>query len=279
MIKTSLPGSVKVRRYLTPFKFEYLLKEKSLYMPSYAGFSDKLEGGITSKDYLRSTLELELLDSAMSRLGCMDGPEGFYKREEEAKEQSLRFKERKFETIFGEELSENLEAYLKNIRNWLYACCWHNYDQECYAMWEIYGKGKDRYAGTLLNLPAGSGFCIETTVEKIQENLVLSADYNFVLSEVDYINHLEESPFENPMAQFSSKARHFEFEKEIRLIAWPKRDGIIFSYKYGMSTTNDEKTISPKIKDLNSFISKVIFLLKCLMIWLKALLKRADQKG
>lgn len=46
MIETDLSDDIIVRRYLTPFKFEYLIKNKSLYMASYSGFSDQLEGGI-----------------------------------------------------------------------------------------------------------------------------------------------------------------------------------------------------------------------------------------
>ncbi|MNG19550.1 hypothetical protein D3C84_1037180 [compost metagenome] len=64
---------------------------------------------------------------------------------------------------------------------------------------------------------------------------------------------------ENPLHQFTRKARHFEFEKEARLIAWPTEEDIVFSYKYEQSSVNDVDKVSPGIKDLNSFISKIIF--------------------
>lgn len=38
MIETEIPDDTIVRRYLTPLKFEHLIKNKSLYMSSYSGF-------------------------------------------------------------------------------------------------------------------------------------------------------------------------------------------------------------------------------------------------
>jgi len=64
MIETDIPDDIVVRRYLTPLKFEYLINNKSLYMASYSGFSDQLEGGISAADYIRNSNEPDLLSAA-----------------------------------------------------------------------------------------------------------------------------------------------------------------------------------------------------------------------
>lgn len=259
MIETDLSDDIIVRRYLTPFKFEYLIKNKSLYMASYSGFSDQLEGGITAADYIRNSNEPDLLRAAGDILGGIADRGGYDERRRRSAEQVSELRARKFETIFGQESCDNYEAYLKNARNWLYACCLHTYDYECHAMWEIYGKEKHQYRGSLFDLPVGSGFCIETTIGKLKENLLPLEGYKFALSMVDYINHSDAESTEIPLHQFTRKARHFEFEKEVRLIAWPTREDIVFSYKFEQSSVNDVAQVSPSIKDMNRFVSRIIF--------------------
>ncbi|QJC81281.1 hypothetical protein [Pseudomonas umsongensis] len=259
MIETDIPDDIIIRRYLTPFKFEYLIKNKSLYMASYSSFSDQLEGGITAADYIRNSNEPDLLSAADDILGRIGDRDGYEERRRRSAELVSELRARKFETIFGQESRDNYEAYLKNARNWLYACCLHTYDYECHAMWEIYGKEKHPYRGSLFDLPEGSGFCIETTVARLKENVLLLEGHKFALSMVDYINHSDASATENPLHQFTRKARHFEFEKEVRLIAWPTSEDIVFSYKFEQSSVNDVGQVSPNIKDMNRFISRIIF--------------------
>lgn len=259
MIETIIPDDVIVRRYLTPLKFEYLIKNKSLYMSSYSGFSDQLEGGITAADYIRNSNEPDLLNAADDILGHIRDRDGYDERRRRSAELVSELRARKFQTIFGEESRDNYEAYLRNARNWLYACCLHTYDYECHAMWEIYGKEKHPYCGSLFNLPEGSGFCIETTIGRLKENVLPLEGYKFTLLMVDYINHAGASATENPLHQFTRKARHFEFEKEVRLIAWPTREDIVFSYKFEQSSVNVVGQVSPSIKDMNRFISRIIF--------------------
>jgi hypothetical protein len=259
MIETDIPDDIIVRRYLTPLKFEYLIKNKSLYMSSYSGFSDQLEGGITAADYIRNSNEPDLLSAADNILGRIGDRDGYEERSRWSADLVSELRARKFETIFGHESRDNYEAYLKNARNWLYACCLHTYDYECHAMWEIYGKEKLPYCGSLFDLPEGSGFCIETTIGRIKENILPIEGHKFALSMVDYINHSDALATENPLHQFTRKARHFEFEKEVRLIAWPTREDIVFSYKFAQSSVNDVAQVSPSIKDMNRFISRIIF--------------------
>lgn len=259
MIETDIPDDTVVRRYLTPLKFEYLIKNKSLYMSSYSGFSDLLEGGITAEDYIRNSNEPDLLNAVDDILGCIGDRNGYDERRQRSAELVSELRARKFETIFGHESRDNYEAYLKNARNWLYACCLHTYDYECHAMWEIYGKEKHPYRGSLFDLPEGSGFCIETTIGRLKENILPLEGHKFALSMVDYINHSDASATENPLHQFTRKARYFEFEKEVRLIAWPDREDIVFSYKFEQSSVNDVGQVSPSIKSMNRFISRIIF--------------------
>lgn len=259
MIETDISEDTIVRRYLTPFKFEYLIKNKSLYMASYSGFSDQLEGGITAADYIRNSNEPDLLRAADDILGRIADRDGYDERRRRSAELVSELRARKFETIFGQESCDNYEAYLKNARNWLYACCLHTCDYECHAMWEIYGKEKHLYRGSFFDLPVGSGFCIETTIGRLKENLLPLEGHKFALSMVDYINHSDAEATENPLHQFTRKARHFEFEKEARLIAWPTKEDIVFSYKFEKSSINDVTKVSPSIKDMNRFISRIIF--------------------
>lgn len=259
MIETEIPDDIIVRRYLTPRKFEYLIKNKSLYMASYSGFSDQLEGGITAADYIRNSNEPDLLSAAVDNLGHISDRDEYDERRRRSAELISELRARKFETIFGHESCDNYEAYLKNARQWLYACCLHTYDYECHAMWEIYGKEKHPYNGSLFDLPAGSGFCIETTTGRLKENILPPEGHKLALSTIEYVNHSDASATEDPLHQFTRKARHFEFEKEMRLIAWPTKNDIVFSYKFNKSSVNELNHVSPSIKDMNRFISKIIF--------------------
>lgn len=259
MIEIDIPDDVIVRRYLTPLKFEYLIKNKSLYMANYSSFSDQLEGGITAADYIRNSNEPDLLNAAADILGSIGDRDGYGERKRKSDELLLELRARKFKTIFGSEYRDNYEAYLKNARGWLYACCLHASDYECHAMWEIYGKEKSPYYGSQFVLPEASGFCIETTIGRLKENILPLEGYEFALSTVEYINHSDASATENPLHQFTRKARHFEFEKEVRLIAWPTREDIVFSYKFEQSSVNNVGQVSPSIKDINRFISRIIF--------------------
>lgn len=259
MTKTDIAHGTIVRRYLTPEKFEYLIKNKSLYMASYSRFSDKLEGGISPADYARNSIEPDLMYSALARLSNIGDKEGFEQRNRESNELAAALKERKFCSIFGELPSEDYEAYLTNAKNWLYACCLHTYDYECHAMWEIYGKRRETYSGSLLCLPENSGFCIEMTIGSVVDNVVLPQGYEFALSSVEYVDHSSAVITDNPLDPFTRKARHFEFEKEARLIAWPTGKDIVFSYRHEQSSINDLPWISPEIKDVNNLITRIIF--------------------
>ena len=86
MIETDIPDDVIVRRYLTPLKFEYLIKNKSLYMASYSGFSDQLEGGITAADYIRNSNEPDLLSAAADILGHIGDRDGHDERRRQSAE-------------------------------------------------------------------------------------------------------------------------------------------------------------------------------------------------
>jgi len=95
--------------------------------------------------------------------------------------------------------------------------------------------------------------------ERLKENILPLEGHKFALTMVDYINHSDASATENPLHQFTRKARHFEFEKEMRLIAWPTKENIVFSYKFNKSSINELNNVTPSIKDMNKFISKIIF--------------------
>jgi len=95
MIETEVPDDIIVRRYLTPRKFEYLIKNKSLYMASYSGFSDQLEGGITTADYIRNSNEPGLISAAVDNLRHIGDRDGHDERRRRSAERISELRARK----------------------------------------------------------------------------------------------------------------------------------------------------------------------------------------
>ena len=251
-----------VKRYMSLDKFESLLTSGKLYFPRFDRFIDKLEGGITGQNYPDVSVSLEIFDLAINyRASDPACPE-----KEQAEKRINEINNETFEGLFGSEKKLNGDTYLKTINSWLYANCWTDLNHECEAMWSLYG-----ITGVGCNHDEccprcesthGTSVCIETTVGSILDNLELDERYNFSIQKVEYIDHKTTKFGANELSTkpFYSKAKHFSYENEIRLILWPDRNNISFDYAFEKSTVNDEKKSRAKNKK-HEFIYKQNYLI------------------
>ena len=262
MIKRSVGVSrdLIVRRYMPFSIFEKLLSTNSLYFSRFDTFPDKLEGGITNKNYTDVSCSPGLFDIAIN-----SSPRtASHSKADETKNVMHRINNETFEGLYGTQKKIDGDDYLKLVSSWLYASCWTDLPHECQAMWSLYGV-----TGTGCTHPEccaqcqsshGMSVCVVTTVGSIIDNLDISDEYNFSVQKVDYIDHKNTkfSKDELNTKPFFSKAKHFSYENEVRFVLWPNRTNICFSYKNGASTINDKNHITLKIKNMNSFIQKII---------------------
>ncbi|MDD1960081.1 hypothetical protein NP534_08175 [Pseudomonas sp. 39004] len=261
-VKIEIPRDTTVKRYLSFQNFERLIKNQSLYFSRFDKFEDHLEGGINRRNYHNISNSLSIFDLAMQRW-----PSVSPRTEEET--QALRKSETEifentFPSILGTQKKLDGDAFLKNISSWLYANCWTDLGHECQAMWQLYGssgsncrhdKGCQECAETI-----GNSVCIETTAGAIVDNLELPEGYNLTIRKVEYIDHRTSHFHEDDlvMRPYFSKALHFSYENEVRFMLWPESNDIKFSHKHDQSTINNQDNQQLKLKDLNSFIHRVI---------------------
>ncbi|MGB5954200.1 hypothetical protein [Pseudomonas sp.] len=261
-VKIEIPRDTVIKRYLSFQNFELLIKNQSLYFSRFDKFEDHLEGGINRRNYHNISNSTSVVDLAMHRW-----PGVSPRTEEETKaleKTEAAIFEDTFPSILGVQKKLDGDAFLKNISSWLYASCWTDLRHECQAMWQLYGSsgsncrhenGCQECAKTL-----GNSVCIETTVGAIVDNLELAKGYNLTIQKIEYLDHRTSHFHESDliMRPYFSKALHFSYENEVRFMLWPESNDIRFSYKYNQSTVNDQHSQQLKIKDLNSFIHRVV---------------------
>ena len=259
-ISVGVDRDLVVKRYMSLGKFESLINSGSLYFSRFDRFTDKLEGGINSQNYPDISVSAELFDLTINyRASDPASPE-----KTQTEKRINEINNETFEGIFGSEKKLDGDSYLQLVSSWLYANCWTDLDHECDAMWSLYG-----ITGVGCNhveccpqceSTHGMSVCIETTIGAILDNLELDERYNLSIQKVDYIDHkkIKFEAHELSTKPFFSKARHFSYENEVRLMLWPDRSDISFSYVYQQSTVNDKKSVELKIKNISSFINKII---------------------
>lgn len=249
-----------IKRYMSIIKFESLIKSGKLYFARFDRFPDKLEGGISSQNYTDVSISLELLDLALNYRSS--DPASPAKAQSEQRLHEINHET--FHGLFGNEKKLNGDSYLKLVSSWLYANCWTDLDHECEAMWSLYGITgvgcSHAECCPQCESTHGLSVCIETTVGSILDNLELDERYNLSVQKVEYINHrkIKFEDHEISTKPFYSKAQHFSYENEIRFILWPDRSDVSFSYVFGQSTINEDKSVELKIKNMNSFIHRII---------------------
>lgn len=252
--------SLVVKRYMSFEKFENLINSGNLYFSRFDSFIDKLEGGISSQNYSDISVSLELFDLAINY--WPSDPVSPEKMQSEKRIDEINSET--FEGIFGSEKKLNGDSYLQLVSSWLYANCWTDLEHECDAMWSLYGiTGAGCNHATCCpqcESTHGMSVCIETTIGAIPDNLELNEQYNLSIQKIEYIDHkkIKFKDHELSTKPFFSKARHFSYENEVRLMLWPNRSDISFSYAYQQSTVNNEKNVELKIKNMNSFINRII---------------------
>lgn len=259
-ISVGVDRNLTVKRYMSIEKFENLISSKKLYFSRFDNFVDNLEGGISNQNYPDISVSLELFDLALNyRASDPASPE---KAQHEKRIHEIN--NETFQGLFGSEKKINGDTYLKSVRSWLYANCWTDLEHECEAMWSLYG-----ITGVGCNHAEccpkcesthGMSVCIETTVGSILDNLEFDDKLNLSIQKVEYVDHKKTKFAEHELntRPFYSKARHFSYENEIRLIIWPDRNDISFSYIFGKNTINEKENIQINIKDMSSFIGKII---------------------
>lgn len=158
-----------------------------------------------------------------------------------------------------------------------YISCWYSRKQMSLAMWQLFGGGKESIA-------------IRTTIDKLKNLLDLNNKflkdngYKSNISKVNYIPNLKKSDKETRdqimdilyhgkaanASQFSIKPKEYEYEKEVRVIIYPKigvhdklsdpdsdKNGFIIPIKSGLENFIDAIHIHP-LQDKNTIINKVI---------------------
>lgn len=251
-----------IRRYMSYDKFQNLLTSRSVYFSRFDKFDDHLEGGINKGNFSSISNSSEIFDMATLSL---PGVEARTEQEKQDLENlNNKIQEQTFPSIFGIQKKVNGDAYLERISSWLYASCWTDLPHECDAMWKLYGtsgsnchhaNGCAECAKSL-----GNSVCIETTVGALADSIDITEDYNILIRKVEYIDH-RKALFEDDdliHRPFFSKALHFSYENEVRLMLWPERKDIRFSYKFNESTENDMYSVKLGIKNIEAVVKKII---------------------
>jgi len=261
-VKIEIPRDTLLKRYLSFQHFELLIKNQYLYFSRFDKFEDHLEGGINRRNYQNISNSLSTFDLAMQRWPSVS-PRTEEETQALSKAETEIFEET-FPSILGTQKKIDGDAFLKNISSWLYANCWTDLGHECQAIWQQHGSygshcsndtGCQERANTL-----GNSVCIETTAGAILDSLELAEGYNLTIQKVEYIDHRTSHFHKDDLAMrpYFSKALHFSYENEVRFMLWPERRDIKFSYKCNQSTVNNHPNQQLRLKDINSFIHRII---------------------
>ena len=231
-----------LQRYMNLPKFMYLLQENALYLPKMSIFEDHLEGGLTAKEYLLTSNETAILDTALNLLlPTVDNSiENHKKRLEQAKAIHQKLEERTFKTPFGAYKCDDIEKIFSQCREWIYVSCWHKSPHECSAMWSLYGADNN-------------SVCIFTTEEKLLSQIQTESSINIISSEdVEYVNHGSDCLGKSNLAPFIAKSLPFSFEKELRIVFYdPKTD-------LNAKDKNNSSGEKLPIKSLSELIEKIV---------------------
>lgn len=231
-----------IQRYMNLPKFMYLLQENSLFLPKMSIFGDQLEGGLTARDYLKTSNEASELDIGINGFFPVVGetPESREERLNNANNIKKQLRERTFRTPFGIHRCDDAQKLFPRCREQIYVSCWHRSPYECSAMWQLYGEDKN-------------AICIFTTVDKLEEQLHRPDSIDtLVLRDVTYLDHANAKFDEDKLAPFLSKAFPFSFEKELRII------GFDSSSDLNSSAENSQNGINVDVKSLPQLIDKII---------------------
>ncbi|NDL72265.1 hypothetical protein [Vreelandella alkaliphila] len=251
-----------IRRYMSFENFEKLVKSQTMYFSRFDSFDDRLEGGVNARNFSSISNSLEVFDTFN-----LSWPSTRPRHEDEIaelQEVQTKINTETFPSLFGPQKKIDGDAYLQHISSWLYASCWTDLSHECHAMWNLFGSSGSNchHESECIECKKtlGNSVCIETTIGSVEDSIEIKEGYNLAVRKVDYLDHRKTVFDENDMIYrpFFSKALHFSYESEVRFMLWPDRKDINFSYKYQKSTVNNIPSIQLRIKDMGSFINKII---------------------
>ncbi|WP_223464368.1 hypothetical protein [Pseudomonas sp. GL-RE-26] len=248
-----------IKRYMSLDKFEKLVNSEAMYFSRFDSFEDNLEGGINNANFPSISNSLKIFDAAIQFLP------GTHKNDNPKNLNIIaEINSETFPSLFGTQRKIDGDAFLQRVSSWLYASCWTDLPHECQAMWQLYGSSGSncRHINGCAECEKTQGMsvCIESTVGAVLDSLEMKENYNLSIQKIEYIDH-QHTVFEDQdllSRPFFSKAKHFSYENEVRFLLWPDRKDINFSYKYQQSSTNDIQNVELRIKNMNSFIGKII---------------------
>lgn len=248
-----------IKRYISLDKFEKLLNSKSMYFSRFDKFEDNLEGGINNANFPSISNDLKILEATIEFW-----PSAQKRDKQRTSDITNELSSQEFPSLFGTQKKINGNAFLEHISSWLYANCWTDLPYECQAMWQLYGSSGSncRHVDGCVECEKtqGMSLCIESTIGAVLDSLEINEDYNLSIQKVEYLDH-RHTVFEDHdlvSRPFFSKAMHFSYENEVRFLLWPDRKDIEFTYKYKKSSINEIKNVELHIKDINTFIGKII---------------------
>jgi hypothetical protein len=125
-------------------------------------------------------------------------------------------------------------AYFEKLKSCTYIDSWHYNDNECFAMWKIFGKSNNAVA-------------LKSKVDKLRE-VYNSAVPDCSLSKVYYYKATETIDIFNRLLMFIRKPIFFDYEKEIR--------GIV-QYPFEFNKTY-QKSVHISIENFNEFIDEIV---------------------
>lgn len=195
---------IKIWRYMDFTKFVSMLENKGIFFPSLAMFDDPFEGS-----YSKGNKKLRPLIN-------------------------------KHKNMDSNKIS--IGHLIQEIRNQIFANCWHMNEYESAGMWSLYSKTNE-------------SICLQSTYTILRECF----GNEIPIGEVKYIDYEREwIPENNILAPFLYKRKSFKHEQEIRaIINLSGIDTIADGYLNKFNNNNLPKSGIWKHIDLNKLIVKI----------------------
>lgn len=214
-----LSPNTRIYRYMDLAKFLSLIHQQYLFFAKASSYEDLLEGMPTDMDSFMGGGMAEMLEHVVNELWPAAGvgsDHSLLDKKAAAEHARTRFNERMVNTVLGPVRAADFpshSAIFQAVSHWVDVSCWHTDagDAESMAMWKIYGAGT-------------AAVCVQSTLESVVSAMRYPDSMDLhagVVSYLDYQNDYVGS--DDPKQVFFQKSRHYEFEKELRIIMYPSR--------------------------------------------------------
>lgn len=170
----------KVWRYLSFYKFIWLLENRQLYLPNITSLGDPFEGSLPKNTINDFEEKFEEWITMWNNQPLSGDLLSYYKNK-----------------------LNDLEEKRRLLRDNTYVSCWSIRESESEALWKIYCKLND-------------GVAVKTTYKKLKK--VASSDIG-IIGKVQYIDYSSDSfEYAHPVSPFMYKRNSFDYEGEVRII-------------------------------------------------------------